>query len=95
MIDEPPYDGEPMEYQVEWSDEDVPGVPLLALVVTTRGIAPMVMQPFVDLDSEDLPVVASEISRLLREAADRLQSDVELVRAVDEAMAPGSTDDDR
>jgi hypothetical protein len=74
------------EFRLCWSQDDAPGVPLLVLVVTTQGIAPMFLEALTMLSFDQQTAVAADMAVALHRAADQLGADVAMVRAVEDAM---------
>lgn len=82
-------------YHVDWDTETVPGVPLMVLIITTKGAAPLYLPALTTVDPEYQPQVAEQIAQLFRETADQMTADLALFRAVDDAMTSRQGGDDR
>lgn len=80
---------------VEWDAADVPGAPLLLLVITTRGAAPLYLPAASGLDMADQVALGRHAATLLHQMADQLDRELSLVAAVDDAMIPGGGQDGR
>jgi hypothetical protein len=78
----------PEAYHVDWDEDQVPGVPLMLLIVTTKGAAPLYLPALTTVAPEYQPEVAGQIAALFRETADQMTADLALFQAVEDAMTP-------
>jgi hypothetical protein len=75
--DDPTDLAEPVEtFHVDLDTDQVPGTPLMALIVTTKGAGPLFLPALTGVAPEYQPHVAEQIAVLLHKAADLIQADL-------------------
>lgn len=83
-------DDAPQRLNVEWTTDDIPGAPLVVIVVTTRGAGPLFLPALTGLEPDDQLEVIAHTAELLERLAGAIAADVGLALAVDEAMGEPS-----